>query len=339
MKLSDFDYPLKDEIIAQTPLPNRDGSKLLVYQRKTGEVVHRHFSDIVEFLNPNDLLVLNNTKVNRARLYGKKRSNGKAVECLLLEETEPGCWKTLTKGKVSIGDKIDFGLGFVACVTDKNGEGKRTIRFLVGQGVTDLFRNKGVMPLPPYIRRNPGPDDHDRYQTVYARYGGSVAAPTAGLHFSSSLLNKIQSKGVRIAYLTCHIGPGTFQPIRTEVIEEHQMEGEAYSVGREVLREMIKTREMEGRIIGVGTSSTRVIETLPERVPDHDLAGKTRLFIFPGYPFRWLGGFVTNFHLPKSTPYLLTSAFVSLPSLKNLYREAMEKGYRFYSYGDAMMIL
>ncbi|HEX9758618.1 MAG TPA: tRNA preQ1(34) S-adenosylmethionine ribosyltransferase-isomerase QueA [Nitrospiria bacterium] len=339
MKLSDFDYSLKESTIAQTPLPHRDRSRLLVFRRETGEITHGIFLDIVEFLQPNDLLILNDTKVNQARLFGRKSSNGKEIECLLLEETEPGCWAALTRGKISVGEEIDFGLGFVGFVIGKSGEGKREIRFLGNKDVPDLIRKKGAMPLPPYIRRPPSPEDKDCYQTVYARHEGSVAAPTAGLHFSRPLLDEIRLKGVRIAHVTLHIGPGTFQPVRTDLIEEHQMEGESYFVGQEVVQEIIKTRETGGRIVGVGTSSARVIESLPDPVPQHHLMGKTHLFIFPGYRFRWLGGFVTNFHLPKSTPYLLTSALVGLPLLKKMYQEAMEKGYRFYSYGDAMMVL
>ena len=339
MRLSNFEYSLDPTLIAQSPIPIREDARLLVFHRESGKVEHRIFSNIVDYLTPKDLLVLNDSKVFPARLYGTKGLNGNRVECLLMEEITSGYWKAMIKGRSCIGELIDFGLGITGRVVEECENGYRKIQFSDPNKVAALISEKGCIPLPPYIKRDSQEEDKERYQTVYASSIGSVAAPTAGLHFSSDLLTKIQKRGIPMASVTLHIGPGTFRPIRSEIIEDHQMDEEKFIISKEVLRDLKGTKESGGRIIGVGTSSTRVVESLPDILPYQNLYQRTSLFIIPGFSFRWLNGLVTNFHLPKSTPYLLASAFAGIDALRELYQEAIRCKYRFYSYGDAMLIL
>jgi len=329
MKLSDFQYSLDPAFIAQTPIPKREDARLLVFHRETGKVEHRTFSDTLDYLTPKDLLILNDSKVFPARLYGTKGLNGNRVECLLMEEMTSGCWKAMIKGRSSVGDRIKFGLGITGWVVEECENGYRQIQFSDPNKVGALISEKGCIPLPPYIKRDPREGDIERYQTVYARSTGSVAAPTAGLHFSSDLLTEIQKRRIPMASVTLHIGPGTFRPIRSKIIEDHQMEEERFIISKEVLRDLKVTKESGGRVIAVGTSSTRVVESLPDILPYQDLHQRTSLFIIPGFCFRWLDGLITNFHLPKSTPYLLVSAFAGVDAMRELYQEAIRCEYRF----------
>lgn len=341
MKLSDFNYNLPEELIAQDPLEKRDNSRLMVLHRETGELEHKHFYDVIDYLNPGDCLVVNNTKVIPARLMGMKEETGASIEVLLLKRKEEKVWETLVKPgkKARVGARISFGDGLlVGEVIDVVEEGKRLIRFEYDGIFEEILDRLGQMPLPPYITHQL--QDKNRYQTVYAKYDGSAAAPTAGLHFTEELLQKIQDKGVRIAKVTLHVGLGTFRPVKEENVLDHHMHSEFYIVDEEAAKIINETKANGGRVISVGTTSTRTLETVAE--PDGHIpvkSGWTDIFIYPGYRFKAVDCLITNFHLPESTLIMLVSALADRETILHAYETAVEEKYRFFSFGDAMLIL
>lgn len=341
MKLSDFNYILPEELIAQDPLEKRDNSRLMVLHRNTGAWEHKHFYDIIDYLNPGDCLVVNNTKVIPARLMGVKEDTGASIEVLLLKRKEEKIWETLVKPgkKARIGARISFGDGLlIGEVVDIVEEGNRLIRFEYEGIFEEILDKLGQMPLPPYITHRL--QDKNRYQTVYAKYDGSAAAPTAGLHFTEELLEKIQKKGIRIAKVTLHVGLGTFRPVKEENVLEHHMHSEFYMVDEAAADAINETKAAGGRIIAVGTTSTRTLETVAE--PDGHIpvkSGWTDIFIYPGYQFKAVDCLITNFHLPESTLIMLVSALADRETVLRAYEEAVREKYRFFSFGDAMLIL
>ena len=341
MKLSDFNYILPEELIAQDPLEKRDNSRLMVLHRDTGAWEHKHFYDIIDYLNPGDCLVVNNTKVIPARLMGVKEDTGASIEVLLLKRKEEKIWETLVKPgkKARIGARISFGdCLLIGEVVDIVEEGNRLIRFEYEGIFEEILDKLGQMPLPPYITHRL--QDKNRYQTVYAKYDGSAAAPTAGLHFTEELLEKIQKKGIRIAKVTLHVGLGTFRPVKEENVLEHHMHSEFYMVDEAAADAINETKAAGGRIIAVGTTSTRTLETVAE--PDGHIpvkSGWTDIFIYPGYQFKAVDCLITNFHLPESTLIMLVSALADRETVLRAYEEAVREKYRFFSFGDAMLIL
>jgi len=337
MHINDFNYDLPVELIAQQPAEKRENSRLLVVHRDTGEVEHRHFYDILEYLNEGDCLVLNNSKVLPARLFGIKEETGAKVEFLLIKRIEKDQWETMVRpGKrVKIGDVVTFAHDFKAKVIDNGEDGTRIVQFIYDGIFLERLEELGSMPLPPYIERPSEEEDKDRYQTVYCKTEGSVAAPTAGLHFTEELLCKAIEKGIRIAYVTLHVGIGTFRPVKCETVEEHHMHFEEYEISPEEAELIKRTKEEGGRIISVGTTSTRTLES----AADGKLQGETDIFIYPGYAFKVIDALITNFHLPKSTLLMLISALYNREDIMRVYQIAVEEKYRFFSYGDAMLIL
>ncbi len=338
MRLSDFDYELPPERIAQYPADRRDASRLLELDRRSGAVTHRHFPEIVELLAPGDVLVLNDTRVIPARLIGRRPTGGR-VELLLIEPVEGPRWRALGKPARALrpGASVEFGDGrLVARVVEREAEGVRLVDLEHEGELLPLLDEIGLPPLPPYIERPAQPDDRERYQTVYARRPGAVAAPTAGLHFTPELLAAIRARGVGIGQLTLHVGIGTFLPVRAERIEDHVMHAEHYEVSPE-LAELVNGRA--GRLVAVGTTVTRALESVADEsgaiTPG---SGCTGLFIYPGYRFRAVEAMLTNFHLPRSTLIMMVSAFAGREHILDAYRQALVAGYRFYSYGDAMFI-
>lgn len=326
MKLSDFDYELPKELIAQHPAEPRDSSRLMVLGK---EIEHRIFSDLPEYLEAGDVLVLNDTKVLRARIYGKKSTGGR-VELLILKKLDSGLWEALVKGRAGVGTVMDFS-GHKAKIIEKQ-EGKAVMEF--SEDPRLIMEEQGVYPLPPYIKEYNG--DMERYQTVFAKKEGAVAAPTAGLHFTPELMDKIRKKGTDIVHITLHVGWGTFKPVKVENIEEHRMESECYEISREAA-ERINSRE--GRVFAVGTTTVRSLESSSMNGAIIPGAGETDLFIYPGYEFKsGIDALVTNFHLPKSTLLMLVSAFAGHERIMNAYRIAVERRYMFFSFGDAMLI-
>ncbi|MHB8482492.1 MAG: tRNA preQ1(34) S-adenosylmethionine ribosyltransferase-isomerase QueA [Nitrospiria bacterium] len=342
MKLSDFDYPIQNHAIAQFPSSVRDQARLLVLNRATGEMSHRHFSDLADLMEPGQVLVLNDTKVFPARLAGNRETGGK-TEIVLLYPRSPFQWEVLFRGKFKKFQKVYFKGGLEGRLIEDLGEGKVLIEFKEEEnGVKNYFFKHGDVPLPPYIRRENGLLDEDRknYQTVYAKSYGSIAAPTAGLHFTRSLLDKLRKKGIEIVTLTLHVGLGTFKPVHCEKIEEHRMEREAYSLPEEAAKKIRLAKAENRKVIAVGTTSTRVLEsisTLKGEIVSGE--GSTEFFIFPGYTFKIIEGLITNFHLPKTTLLMLVSAFAGRELILNVYEAALKENYRFYSYGDAMFIV
>jgi S-adenosylmethionine:tRNA ribosyltransferase-isomerase len=339
LRLSDFDFDLPEELIAQTPAEDREGSRLLVLDRQTGAVDHRRFSGISEQLVPGDLLVLNDTKVFPCRLQARKAGGGKA-ELFLLEEKGTNLWHALVKGGIDAGKTVSVAPGIDAEVLSAARDGIRLVRF---QGIMDIrtaLDELGRTPLPPYIKREPVAEDRERYQTVYASREGAVAAPTAGLHFTADLIQRMRDRGIGTAMVTLHVGPGTFQPVRTEDIAEHRMHAERYEVPAGTA-ELVNRALSEGRrVIAVGTTSVRALETAASKDGKvHGGAGSSELFITPGYRFNVVNGMVTNFHLPKSTLLMLVAALAGREYVLSAYREAVRQRYRFFSYGDAMLIL
>ncbi len=341
MKVSDFDYELPEALIAQDPLDKRDNSRLMVLHRKTGKIEHKHFYDIIEYLQAGDCLVVNNTKVIPARLLGTREETGGAVEILLLKRKEERVWESLVKPgkKAKIGTRIQFGEGLLTGeVTDIVEEGNRLIRFEYEGIFEEILDQLGQMPLPPYIKHQL--TDKNRYQTVYARYDGSAAAPTAGLHFTEELLERIREKGIRIAEVTLHVGLGTFRPVKVDNVLEHHMHSEFYMLEEEAAHIINETKAAGGRVISVGTTSTRTIESVADET-GHVPAGSgwTDIFIYPGYRFKTIDGLITNFHLPQSTLIMLVSAFADRETVLRAYQEAVNEKYRFFSFGDAMFII
>ena len=340
LKKSDFYFDLPEELIAQDPLEDRSGSRLLVLDKKTGEVEHHVFKEIIDYLTPGDCLVLNNTKVIPARLLGCKKDTGAAVEVLLLKRKESDVWETLVKPgkKARPGTRLVFGDGLLeAEVLETVEEGNRLIRFLYDGIFEEVLDKLGEMPLPPYITHKL--QDKNRYQTVYAKYEGSAAAPTAGLHFTEELLSRIEEKGVKIAYVTLHVGLGTFRPVKAENILEHHMHSEYYQVSEEAAKRINDTKREGGRIICVGTTSCRTVESAAD-ADGFVKAGcdNTEIFIYPGYQFKVLDALITNFHLPESTLVMLVSALAGRENVLGAYEKAIEERYRFFSFGDAMLV-
>lgn len=340
MNVSDFDYELPEELIAQDPIEDRSSSRLLMLDKKTGAIEHHIFRDIIDALNPGDCLVINNTRVIPARLLGVKEDTGAAIEVLLLKRRDNDIWETLVKPgkKMKPGAVVSFGDGILkGTVVDVVDEGNRLIQFSYEGIFEEILDQLGQMPLPPYITHRL--EDKSRYQTVYAKYDGSAAAPTAGLHFTKELLAAIREKGVNIAEVTLHVGLGTFRPVKADVVEEHHMHSEYYSVNPETADLINTTRKNGGRIIAVGTTSCRTLESAS--TPDgvlHAGDGWTEIFIYPGYQFHVVDALITNFHLPKSTLMMLVSALAGRDHIMNAYAEAVKDRYRFFSFGDAMFI-
>lgn len=340
MKTADFDYDLPQELIAQDPLEQRDSSRLLILDKETGERTHKIFHDIIDYLHEGDCLVINNTKVIPARLIGEREGTGGKVEVLLLKRRSDNVWETLVKPgkKARPGMRLSFGGGLlhaeVQAVVD---EGNRLIRFEYEGIFEEILDQLGQMPLPPYITHQL--KDKNRYQTVYAKYEGSAAAPTAGLHFTEELLEQIQAKGVKIARVTLHVGLGTFRPVKVEDVTEHHMHTEFYHVSEEAADIINETKKQGGRVICVGTTSCRTIESAADdQGIVHATEGDTDIFIYPGYQFKVLDCLITNFHLPESTLLMLVSALAGKENIMAAYREAVEMRYRFFSFGDAMFI-
>ena len=339
MKVTDFDYELPEELIAQTPIEKRDESRLMVLDRKEQTIEHKHFKDVIDYLEPGDVLVRNNTKVIPARLYGKKETGAK-VEFLLLNNMEKDIWECIVRpgNKLHIGAKVIFGDGLLkAEVLDTMPGGTRKVEFHYEGIFNEILDKIGLMPLPPYIHESL--KENDRYQTVYAKYEGSAAAPTAGLHFTPELLKKIEEKGIDIANVTLHVGIGTFRPVKEDTVEAHQMHSEHFYIKEEDCEKINKAKKSGHRVIAVGTTSCRVLETIAD---DNGYVkpteGDTQIFIYPGYKFRCLDALITNFHLPQSTLVMLVSALAGKDYIMKAYKEAVEQKYRFFSFGDAMLI-
>lgn len=337
----DFDFELPEELIAQIPLKDRDHSRLLVVDRKAGEMMDKHFHEIIEELNPGDALVMNNTRVLPARLYGEKVETGAHLEVLLLTNTEGDTWETLIKPakRAKVGTEIIFGDGRLkAVVKEELDHGGRIIEFAYEGIFLENLEALGEMPLPPYIKERL--EDPDRYQTVYAEENGSAAAPTAGLHFTTELLDEIKAKGVELVYLTLHVGLGTFRPVSVDKIEEHEMHSEFYRLTEEAATRLNQVRQNGGKIVAVGTTSIRTLETIGTKFDGEIKAdsGWTDIFITPGYEFKVVEAFSTNFHLPKSTLVMLVSAFAGRELTLSAYQHAIDERYRFFSFGDAMFV-
>lgn len=338
---NDFDFELPEELIAQTPLKNRSSSKMMVLNKETESIEDRQFESIIDELNPGDALVMNNTRVLPARLYGEKEDTKAHMEVLLLKNLEGDKWETLMKPakKAKPGTVITFGDGRLkATVIESLEHGGRIVEFSYDGIFLETLESLGEMPLPPYIKERL--DDSERYQTVYAKENGSAAAPTAGLHFTEDILEKIQEKGVKLVFLTLHVGLGTFRPVSVDNIEEHKMHEEFYQLSEESAATLNKTREEGGRIIAIGTTSIRTLETIGQEFDGRFQAasGWTDIFIAPGYQFKAVDGFLTNFHLPKSTLIMLVSAFLGRDFVLEAYNHAVQERYRFFSFGDAMFV-
>ncbi len=341
MNINEFDYELPKELIAQTPLEQRDSSKLLIMDKKSGEMVHEHFNNIINYLKKGDVLVLNDTKVIPARLIGEKEETGAVIELLLLKDMGNDVWECLSKPakRLKVGTIISFGNGILkALVVAKYDEGLTHVKLIYEGILMEILDNLGTMPLPPYIHEKL--NDQARYQTVYAKNIGSAAAPTAGLHFTNNLIKEIEAKGVIIAYVTLHVGLGTFRPVEVENVLEHHMHSEYYVMSKETADILNKAKEEGRRIIAVGTTSTRTLETIASNNDGRFVAtsGNTEIFIYPGYEFKGINCLITNFHLPKSTLVMLVSALSSKENIMRAYREAINNKYRFFSFGDAMFI-
>ena len=358
MRVEDFDYNLPEELIAQKPVKERDTCRLMVVDRRTGEISHRHFYDILEYLKPGDCLLMNDSRVIPARLYGVKEGTGANIEFLLIKRVEAKedndateTWETMVRPgrRLKIGDRVVFnskeGHKLVAEILDYGEDGTRHVRFDYDGIFMERLEEIGTMPLPPYIERPSTDEDREDYQTVYANIDGSVAAPTAGLHFTDELLKKAEEKGVRLAYLTLHVGIGTFRPVKVDTVEDHHMHFEEYTVTEEAAKIVNETILSGGRVVSVGTTSTRTAESAAEFDEESGKwllkagSGSTDIFIYPGYEFKIVDSLITNFHLPKSTLIMLISALYDREKILAAYEEAVKEKYRFFSYGDAMLIL
>ncbi|HZJ82852.1 MAG TPA: tRNA preQ1(34) S-adenosylmethionine ribosyltransferase-isomerase QueA [Clostridia bacterium] len=341
MKVSDFDYYLPEELIAQHPLPIRDHSRMLVYHMQEEKLEHKIFTHIIEYLRRGDCLVINDTRVVPARLYGERENTGGKVEFLLLEKVGADRWETLVKpGKrAKIGNVLLFGKGLLrGKVVDITEDGSRIVDFQYEGIFEEVLDAIGVMPLPPYIYESL--EEKERYQTVYNKYSGSSAAPTAGLHFTQELLDRLQKMGVEVVEITLHVGLGTFRPVKVDSVEDHKMHFEIYSISQKAADTINECRSTGGRVIAVGTTSTRTLESVAdENGIIHSGQGKTDIFIYPGYSFKGTDGLITNFHLPKSTLLMLVGALIGKNKVMDIYKEAIDEGYRFFSFGDAMLII
>ena len=339
MKTDDFDYYLPEDLIAQTPLLKRDSSRLLVLDKNTGEISHRHFADIIDYLNKDDVLVINDTKVIPARLIGTKEETGAVIEVLMLKNIDGDIWECLCKPakRVKEGTIIKFSDSLSAKCVGIFDEGIRHVEFIYNGILMEILDQLGEMPLPPYIHEKLS--EKDRYQTVYAKNIGSAAAPTAGLHFTNELLEKIKEKGVKVVSVTLHVGLGTFRPVNVEDVEKHKMHSEYYKMTDEVADILNNAKNKGIKIISVGTTSTRVLETIISKYNKFvGCSGFTDIFIYPGYEFKGIDELITNFHLPKSTLIMLVSALAGKENIMNAYKEAVKLEYRFFSFGDAMFI-
>ena len=340
MKTSDFYYDLPKELIAQTPLEPRDSSRLLVLDREKQTLEHKHFYDIIDYLNEGDLLVANDSRVLPARIYGIKDETGAKVEFLLLKQVANNRWETLCKPgkKARVGTKFSFGNGILrATVVDVKDDGNRIVDFDCEENFFTTLDKIGQMPLPPYITAEL--KDKERYQTVYSHELGSAAAPTAGLHFTTELMDRIKAKGIKIAYVTLHVGLGTFRPVKVDDVTKHKMHSEHYEVPEETAKLINETKKNGGRVIAVGTTSCRTLESVAAMYGEiKPCEGVTDIFIYPGFEFKVLDGLITNFHLPESTLIMLVSAFAGYDFIMNAYKEAVKEKYRFFSFGDAMFI-
>lgn len=341
MIVEEFDYDLPESLIAQTPLKDRDQSRLLVLGRHSGNIEHKHFKDVIDYLETGDTLVLNDTRVMPARLFGLKEETGAKVEMLMLTRIENNDWEVLLKPakRIKVGNKLSFGEGKIIaeCIQELD-QGGRIMRLHYEGILEERLNELGEMPLPPYIKERL--DDPDRYQTVYAKESGSAAAPTAGLHFTDELLDEIRAKGINIAFITLHVGLGTFRPVSVEDINDHEMHSEYYQMTQETADLLNQTKKEGHRIISVGTTSTRTLETIRRDYNEFvAVSGWTDIFIYPGFTYKAIDGLITNFHLPKSTLVMLVSAFSSRENILNAYKEAVKLEYRFFSFGDAMLII
>jgi S-adenosylmethionine:tRNA ribosyltransferase-isomerase len=341
LDIEDFDYHLPEALIAQTPLRDRDQSRLLVLGKDSGDIDHRYFKDVIDYFKQGDTLVLNDTRVMPARLFGIKEETGAKVEMLMLTQLEGNDWEVLLKPakRIQIGDKLNFGEGKIIaeCIETLN-QGGRIMRLHFEGILQERLDELGEMPLPPYIKERL--DDPERYQTVYAKEIGSAAAPTAGLHFTDELLSQIKQKGVNVAFITLHVGLGTFRPVSVDNINDHEMHSEYYQMTQETADLLNATKKNGGRIISVGTTSTRTLETIRQNNSQFEAeSGWTDIFIYPGFDFRGVDGLITNFHLPKSTLVMLVSAFSTRENILNAYNQAVAEQYRFFSFGDAMLII
>ena len=341
MKVTEFDYELPEELIAQTPIKKRDESRLMVLNRKEQTIEHKIFKDIIEYLKPGDVLVRNNTKVIPARLYGRKETGAK-VEFLLLNNIEGDIWESIVRpgNKLHVGAKVIFGDGILeAKILEVMPGGTRKVEFKYDGIFNEILDKIGLMPLPPYIHESL--KEKDRYQTVYAKYDGSAAAPTAGLHFTPELLEKIQEKGVEIANVTLHVGIGTFRPVKEDTVEAHKMHSEHFYIKQEDVDKINKAKQEGRRVIAVGTTSCRVLESIADENTGmvKTIEDDTEIFIYPGYKFKCIDGLITNFHLPQSTLLMLVSALAGKEYIMKAYKEAVKEKYRFFSFGDAMFII
>ena len=341
MKVSDFNYDLPQELIAQVPIKNRDESRLMVLNREKQTIEHKIFKDIIDYLEPGDCLVRNNTKVIPARLYGIKEETNANVEFLLLNRIDGDIWEVMVRPgkKLKAGAKVTFGDGILkAEILEQLDNGNRKVKFEYSGIFNEILDQIGLMPLPPYIHEKL--KEKDRYQTVYAKYEGSAAAPTAGLHFTEELLEKLKEKGVEIANVTLHVGIGTFRPVKVENVEEHDMHSEHFYIKDEDAEKINKAKKEGHRVIAVGTTSCRVLESIAdENGMVHETEGDTQIFIYPGYKFKCLDALITNFHLPESTLIMLVSALAGREYIMKAYNEAVKEKYRFFSFGDAMFIM
>ncbi|MFB1051643.1 tRNA preQ1(34) S-adenosylmethionine ribosyltransferase-isomerase QueA [Paraliobacillus sp. JSM ZJ581] len=342
MNINDFDFELPEHLIAQTPLKDRTSSKLLIMNKKEQSISHHKFSDITDYIQPGDCLVLNDTKVLPARLYGSKKETGAKIEVLLLHQQEGDEWEVLVKPakKIKVGSEITFGDGkLTAICTKEKKHGGRVLQFNYNGIFLEVLTELGEMPLPPYIKEQL--PDQERYQTVYAREEGSAAAPTAGLHFTQELLAELKDKGVKITFLTLHVGLGTFRPVSVDTIESHDMHAEFYHMPQATADVINQVKQSGRRVFSVGTTSTRTLETIARDNSGKlvSASGWTDIFIYPPYQFQAIDGLITNFHLPKSTLVMLVSAFATRDFIMQAYYEAIKKEYRFFSFGDAMLIL
>ena len=340
MKTDDFDFELPERLIAQTPLKKRDDSKLLILDKETGKIEDKKFSDIIDYLDSNDVLVMNNTKVIPARLYGVKEETNALIEILMLKETNENCWECLVKPakRVKLGTVISFGEGRLKAECIRLGEeGIREFKLIYDGILYEILDSLGEMPLPPYIHEKL--EDKDRYQTVYAKNPGSAAAPTAGLHFTKDLLEKIKEKNIKIVYVTLHVGLGTFRPVNVEDVNNHVMHSEYYEMSKETADILNEAKKNNHNIISVGTTSTRTLETIYGLYNEfRECSGWTQIFIYPGYQFKAINKQITNFHLPKSTLVMLVSAFAGKENIMKAYKHAVDNEYRFFSFGDSMFI-
>ena len=341
MKVSDFNYNLPPELIAQVPIKNRDESRLMILNREKQTIEHKIFKDIIDYLEPGDCLVRNNTKVIPARLYGIKEETNANVEFLLLNRIDGDIWEVMVRPgkKLKVGAKVTFGDGILkAEILEQLDNGNRKVKFEYSGIFNEILDKIGLMPLPPYIHEKL--KEKDRYQTVYAKYEGSAAAPTAGLHFTEELLEKLKEKGVEIANVTLHVGIGTFRPVKVENVEEHDMHSEHFYIKTEDAEKINKAKKEGHRVIAVGTTSCRVLESIAdENGMVHETEGDTQIFIYPGYKFKCLDALITNFHLPESTLIMLVSALAGREYIMKAYNEAVKEKYRFFSFGDAMFIM